>query len=361
MLIVNLAKFFLLFYYYRKGFNMHDQFNKIIIDLVVDFVMKNKLLAYKPYLSFDNSHKKYIFGHQSYGKSLSECYKDIEKYNIFAPITQFNYYSNNYLIKFDEDINLDIFEIFIKKFLNTEYENLFFSTITKIIPINYCIQNQSWHIAKKFLITKPLKSNGLPEVIHTKSFFSLLTHYINEADFEICFIKFCQLNKSLIKRVETQEYLKNLLSKLNNKDKFQKFLIESNKPLTEFKQNFSSLYINKKVLFSHFSSIVTKKKQPVEKLIDIFKCLDKIKPKNTNFDSLFVVQDDERFEELLIFISFNKAIEYSIEDYYLYLLTYFLENNVSVFDNLEKISNYFFLNNKLPAKKIKTKEKTVKI
>lgn len=340
---------------------MKDKFNKIIIDLMVDFIMKNQLFAYKPYISFGHIHNAYIFGHKNSNKSLSECYKKIETFNIFLPISQFNYYSDNYLIKFNEDINLNIYNIFLNQFLNTEYEDLFFSSITKIIPINYCIENQPWSIVKKILITKPLKSNGLPEVMNTKLFFSLLSKYILEKDFENSFFQFCQFNKSLIKRVETQTYLKNFLSELKQNDKFNIFLLENNEPLTKIKNNFSTLYINKKALFSKFSSYVSRKKEVSSKLIEIFKCIDKIKPSHTCFDSLFIEQEDERYEELLIFISFNSSLNYSLEDYYLYLLNHFLENKVSVFDNLEKVSNYFFLNSKLPIKSNRTKEKTAKI
>lgn len=339
---------------------MNASFNKIIFDTLIQFIVSNKLTGDKPYLSLSNNQRKYIFGNKNYGKSLSECYKDISNFDIFKPISQFNYYNNFYLIKFDSDYNLKIFKILLDMFLNSEYENLFFSTITKIIPINYCIENQPWSIVKKFLTTKPLKSNGLPEVDDSKKFFNILTSFIHEKEFESSFIQFCEFNKSLIKRIENQECLKYFVCYFKN-PKLNLFYIESKEPLTQIKNNFSTIYINKKALFSRFSDVVTRKKEPVDKLINIFSVLGQTKISKSFIQSVFIEQTDERFPELLVFISFKEDVNYSLEDYYLYLLDYFLNNNVSVNDNIEKISSYFFLNLKLPVKSTKVKEKTAKI
>lgn len=340
---------------------MNTSFNQIIVNLLIEFIDKHKLIAYEPSLGLSNNQRKYIFGHHRYGKSLSECYKNISTFDIFKPISQFNYNNHYHLIKFESDYNLKLFSIFLKQFLHTEYENLFFSTVTKIIPIDYCIENQPWEIVKKLLIIKPYKSNGLPEVENSKRFFELLLNYNHESDFEVSFLKFCQFNKSLLKRTENQEYLKIFLKKSNIFEKFKSFIIEINQPLTEVKQNYFSFYIHKKVLFSNFSDTVNKKNEPVDKLIEIFSELDKYKINQSLIHSLFIEQKEEKFPELLVFISFTENLNYSFEDYYLYLLDYFLKNNISVHDNIEKVSSYFFLGLKLPTKSIIKKEKTAKI
>lgn len=339
---------------------MNTSFNKIVLDILIQFITTNRLIAYEPYLGVSNNHKKYIFGNQNYGKSLNECYQNISNFDIFKPISHFTYNHSYYLIKFDSNYNLKVFSILLKQFLDTEYEELFFSSINKIIPIDFCIENQPWHIVKKFLTTKPLKSNGLPDVENSKRFFSLLSNYTLEEDFENSLITFCQFNKSLIKRAENQECLKIFIKHFPN-SKLKSFYIELDEPLTQIKQNFFSIHINKKVLFSQFSNMVTRKKEPVDKLIEIFSALKIKKVKETLIQSLFIEQVDERFSELIIFISFSENISYSIEEYYLYLLDYFLNNKISVADNIEKISSYFFLNLKLPIKSVNKKEKTAKI
>lgn len=340
---------------------MEKQFNTIIIDTMVSFIQEHKLLGDKPSLGFSNNQNKYVFGSQNYGNSLDSVYKDIRQFDIFAPISSFNYNSNNYLIQFKDEFNHKIFSIFLNKFLNPMYEDLFYSTITKVIPINFCVQNQPWNIVKKFLSTKPRKSNGLPSIINMKEFFQHLLEHIQEADFQECLFKFCQYNTSFIKRVEAQEYLKNLISYLDNSDKFSVFFKEITQTLTIEKTDFVTFYINKKMLFNHFSNIAIDKKQPVMILSNIFSAITANIPDYTKIEQVFIEQKDERFSELLILVRFSEKIDYSFESYYLYLLKFFLTNQFELKKNLHTVSRHFFLNLKHPEKTSNIKQKTAKI
>ena len=48
---------------------------------------------------------------------------------------------------------------FLTKFKNTEYEPIFWTTVSKIIPINYIISQNDWKITSKILSTN--KNGGL--------------------------------------------------------------------------------------------------------------------------------------------------------------------------------------------------------
>lgn len=340
---------------------MKTLFNQIILNTLLQFIKENNLSYFEQHLSFSNSQKQYIFGHSKHVKKLNNfVIEKILQFNIFTPISQFIYPHQNYLIKFDSSYNLIIFSTLLQQFLNTEYEHLFFSSISKIIPIDFCVENQSWEIVKKILTIKPLKSNGLPEVPHSRRFFELLLQYTSESDFQTSFFTFCENNKTLLKRTENQEYLKIFLHKSHNFETFKQFVVDTDQPLTQMKQEYFSFYINKKVLFSRFSTIVDNKREPVFKLIDIFSELKKCHIKQSFILSSFIEQTDTKFSELLIFVSFSDKLTYSFEDYYLYLLDYFLRNDIPIHENIKKVSDYYFLQLNLPAKSNK-KEKITKL
>lgn len=340
---------------------MDKEFNKIIVDIVLSFIEQHSLLGEKPSTSLMNNQKKYIFGNQSYGSSLSSVTKDRVNFDIFAPISSFNYYGKNYLIKFNHDWNKKIFTIFLNRFLNTSYEHLFFSTITKIVPINFCIENEPWLIVKNFLCVKPRKINGLPSPEDMKHFFMILNNYIAQPDFNDCLFKFCQHNTSFIKRIEAQEYLKNLLLKIDNCEEFSIFLQHTNDTLTTEKNDFVTFYINKKLLFSKFSDIAINKQQPVTMLNNILSSINYHKPDYSNIEQLFVEQKDDKYSELIVLVRFKEKTNYSFENYYLYLLNFFINNKVEISKNLANVSCNFFMNLKYAEKKHNTKQKTAKI
>lgn len=340
---------------------MEQEFNKIVIETVISFIEQHNLLAQKLGLGLENNYKTYLFGSQNYGDCLTSIIKDISKFDIFLPMSSFNYYGKNYLIKFNEEFNTELFSIFLKKFLNTSYELLFYKSINKIIPINFCIQNQNWEVVRNFLSIKAYKSNGLPSKSEMKCFFENLSSYKKQPDFTDCLFKFCKNNTSFMKRIEAQEHLKKLIVHFNDKEKFDIFLPVSHNVLTIQSHDFISFYINKKTLFLNFSDTVTNKKQPVTILVNILKAIKQTAPEHTKIDNLFIEQQDEKFSELLVLVKFSEKIDYSFENYYLYLLNFFINNRFEITKKISNVSNHFFLNLKYPEKTNSIKQKTAKI
>lgn len=328
---------------------MKENFNKIIVQTLWEFISNN---------NFDYTHTSqiriYTFQNSMSNtkkRTFLDCKSDVLNFNIFEPISKFKWgFGSLHLITFKDNINKEIFNILKNEFMHTEYEDLFFSSINKIIPINYCIENQNWTIVKKLLITKKLQSNGLPNIKNSKLFFLNLEKYIQEEEFEQSLFTFCFLNKSFIKRVECQEYLKKLLILIINKNRFSQFINKKEESFITINNDFSTYKINKISLFSKFSTLVENKKEPVTQLINLLNLLKRNVLIKNEINNLFIAQEEEKFKELIIFIQFNNLINYSFEDYILFLLESYLNKKLTSSKDLEKVSNYYFLNNKLTIK-----------
>lgn len=341
---------------------MKNKFNQIIINLLCSFINNNNL-------SYNRTSqiRKYTFYQKPYPftpshtmSNNSECIKDILLFNIFEPISNFNYGNGNlYLVTFTELLNVDLFNIFKNEFINTQYEDLFFSSINKIIPINYCIQNQPWDIVQKMLITKKLQSNGLPDIENSKLFFENLITHVYEKDFNQSLFTFCTLNKSFIKRLECQQYLKNLLKKISDNTAFNIFIKEDTSVFITTNNDYITCRIYKPFLFNKFTDLVRDKKEPITKLVHLLNLLKSNILTDSKIKNLFVLQEEEKFKELIIFIHFNESIHYSFEDYLMFLLDVYLKNKMTSPIELKKVSDFYFLNNKLAVKNIT--QKTTKI
>ena len=333
---------------------MKEKFNTIIVQTLNEFISSNNLLS-----EHTTQIKKYTFyKNLKRGNSYNECKKDILNFDIFEPISLFNYGKGKlHLIEFDGLLNNELFNIFLTKFFNTEFEDLFFSSITKIIPINYCIENQSWNIIEKFLNIPQLKSNGLPNIENTKLFFDSLKIHTSEKNFNLSLINFCKNNKSLIKRIESQKYLLNLIKNLENYHDFDDFIyLNENLPLVEIKNDFISYYFNKNILFSEFSHLVNDKYHPIEKMVELISYLNSNKLQKNFIDKIFLHQKESEHTSIIVLVSFNNTINYSFDTYLLFLLENIIKNNIPINKELEKISNFFFLNNNLNIKNIKEKK-----
>lgn len=341
---------------------MKEKFNQLIVNILREFITSHNLdylhtSQIRKYTFYNNALQNNILNKKSY---INDFEKNISSFNIFEPISKFQWgLGTLHLITFKESLNIEVFNIFKDKFLNTQYEDLFFSSVTKIIPINYCILGQPWSIVKKILITKKLPSNGLPDMENSKLFFINLLNYIYEKDFNKSFITFCNLNKAFIKRVECQEYLKDLLTHISDNEQFEIFIKKDNHTFMIINNEFMTCRIYKTFLFSKFNNLVKDKKEPITKLLYLLSMLNEYTLEHSGIKNLFFVQEDEKFKELIIFIHFIHDINYSFEQYLMFLLEKYLENKITTSEELHKVNNFYFLNKKLIPKNLK--QKTTKI
>lgn len=335
---------------------MNLTYNEIIVKELIDFFEKHNVSCY-----FNNQQSIiYIYSSKVQRTSFLDYSKEIKKFNIFEPISSFKYGSTKHLILID-DIQLGhlLFNHLLNKFKNTEYEPIFWTTVSKIIPINYIISQNDWTITAKILSTKQLRSNGVPSIQNGISFFEYLQNYIHCDNFENYLLEFCKNNGSLIKRVESQYYLKKIISNLNNANKFSKFIKTTTTPLFVEKNEFISFFIDKTELFNYFAEYCDNKFEPIKILSNLVEKINNNQIDTLKIDKIFLHQTESSFKELILLVKFNEKISYSFMEFLLFLLEHSLENKTDT--DVFKVFNYFSLNKKLLSNNETKKQKTTKI
>ena len=334
---------------------MNLQYNEIVVKELINFFEKNNVSCY-----FNNQQSIiYIYPSKVQNKSYLDYKNEITQFNIFDPMSSFKYGSTKHSTLID-DIQLGhlLLNHLLNKFNNTEYENLFWTTISKIIPINYIISQNDWKITSKILSTKQLRSNGIPSVQNGNSFFEYLQNYIHHDNFENHLLEFCKNNGSLVKRVESQYYLRKIISKLNNPSKFLKFVKIETTPLFVEKNDFVSFVIDKTQLFHQFAEYCDNKFEPIKNLSNLVEKINNNQVDSLKIDKIFLHQTDSTFKELILLVKFNEKINYNFMEFLLFLIKHSLENKNNI--NISKIFSYYSLNNKLLPNETK-KQKTTKI
>jgi len=332
---------------------MNQTYNEIFIKELISFFEYNNVSCYF-------NHQKsiiYVAKSKFYRESYLDYIKKIKQLNIFEPISSFKYGSLKYLIIIEnEDLGKSLFNLLLNKFKETDYESLFWSSISKIIPMNFIIDN-NWDIASKFLNTKPLRSNGLPSIENTHLFFEILEKYIHNHNFEINLLNFCSNYGTFIKRIESQYHLKKIIAKINKFNDFSKYIKENHNPLFLEQKDFTTFYIDESQLFNYFGELCEDKFEPIKIMDSLVEKINNNKFPELEIHNIFLHQKESSFENIILLVKFNNQ-SYSFIDFLLFLLKHALENKNNI--DIPKVFHYFQLNNKLKLKD-NVKQKMTKI